>query len=543
MAELALLLRLRVRLWTRQWRVGRSMLAILAFAGLVLVAIATALTYTLSNLHLQVDATQSLRLGQLSVLALSALLIAGPLIGFRAQEFLDVTKLFALPVHPLAVFVSTVLGGFLGIMTLFVLPLLVVPPAWRNPGHVLEIVVLTLAFLTMLYATVQCVTLVFLNVLRSRRFRDFAALLAPAIGLSIYAGFQALVLSSTGGGVHPVLYEFLLSADLEVLDRLTPFLPPLWYADAVYGQRAPWPVTALLLAVVVMLSWLGGRLTLQAFHGQVALAREESRTKEERLGVFDRRLSPALGAMHRKERLLQKRDPWMRMLLIQQLGFIALITVGEGFLGRRSAMSQSFPIWLLLYFEAGFLQNQLGLEGSSFRTTMMLPVRGSRILLAKNLVWLRTFVGGNVLMVPSLTILGAWLGKRQVDVPELIVHVTLSVTVLPAIFGTANLVSVFMPLRVPQRSRRALGQDQSQGGGCTTMFLRILFAVIALMPAALCALLLLRPWRRGNTLDTEWAVLWLPLAILASVACWYYGTVAAGAALDARRPKLADYLH
>lgn len=546
MAELALLLKLRVRLWWRRFRVGGALALALSIGGILLVAIATITTLGLIQLHDSLDAGASRRLGQIETLTFSTFLIVGPLVGFRAQEFMDVTKLFTLPVRPSSVFLSTTLGSFLGVLNLVALPILIVPPAMRSPGRTTTIVLATLIYLALLYALLQCVTLAFLSVLRSRRFRDLTAILAPAIGLAVYAALQAMVFVPLDARAHAAFLEFLDSEQLAVIDVLTPYLPPLWYADVAYGEASLALPAMLMAALFAGLVIAGTKLTLRAFHGEVAPTRaEEDVSRAPASRHLARVLSAPLATQYEKERQIQRRDPWTRMLLIQQLGFVALVTVGEALFGSRVTLSEGFPIWLLLYFEAGFLQNQLGLEGSSFAQTAMSPLDGRRILLGKNLAWLRSFGVANLLMIPSLFALAAWLGDEAIDTDSMIAHTTVGLVTLPAIFGSSNLVSVYLPLRVPQRSRRALGQDQSQGGGCATMIVRTISALVALAPAIACALLVLRIGRDappGAGGFAAWLGFDVALATLASLATYALCTAHAGRALDARRRDLAQYL-
>lgn len=542
MAELALLLRLRVLLWWRQWRVSGVLAFALAFGLLVLVAVTTLTTIALVAMHRELADPTSLRLGQIEALAFSVFLLVGPLIGFRAQEFMDVTKLFTLPVRPLWVFLSTSLGSFLGILTMIALPVLVIPAAMRRPDRTIPIVVTTLAYFAVLYATLQCVTLCFLGILRSRRFRDLAAILAPALGLLIYAALQGIAFANLQNGVHPSVVEILESDGLANIDAFRAWLPPLWFAEVVYGEADATPCLGALALLFCALCAFGTHATIRAFHGAVARTRDETSARRGRRHLIERFLAPELAAVYEKERSVQRRDPWTRILLIQQLGFITLFTLGEGYFGRRAGIVEGFPIWLLLYFEAGFLQNQLGIEGSSFRYTAMLPLRGYRLLIGKNLVWLRSFGLANALMVPTLSFLSAWISKRPLDSGMLVAHLAVSLVALPAIFGPANLISVWMPLRVPQRSRRALGQDMSQGGGCTTILTRTVSALIALVPAVLCALWLLQIWKREPVIDATWLMRDLPLATLLSFVAYWICTRSAGAALDARRHRLAELL-
>ncbi|MCA8968895.1 MAG: hypothetical protein KDC95_03900 [Planctomycetes bacterium] len=542
MAQFALLLSLRLRLWRRQWQIGKVAAVAVALVLLGLGLTVYLVTSTLVALHAGLPEDSSARFLRLTSLVVSALFVIGPLVGLRAQEYLDVTKLFAFPVRPITVFTTTVLGGFLGLSTVFVVPLFVAPPIARDPSRVLRVVILTLVYMAMLHAIVQCVTLGFLNVLRSRRFRDLSAVLAPAFGLAAYTAMQALVISGRHGSAADVLGDLLASERLAILDRLRFALPPCLYADACTGATEFGHAMAVLAGSTLLLVFLGSSLTASAFHGRVALTREELQARTTKPVLMERWLRPDVGALFVKERYVQKRDPWLRMLLIQQLGFVALITIGEAWMGRSSLTAPSIPIWLLLYFEAGFLQNILGMEGAAFRSTALLPVSGATVLLGKNLLWLRSFALGNLVMVPSLCILGAWLGSRRIDAALIVMLTAASVLALPAILGTANLVSVLLPLRVPQRSRRALGQDQSHGGGCTTPILRIGSALLALTPAAGCAIALLRPWMRRPTVDVAWFAVWLPLALIVSLGTWWIGTKLAGTALDARRERLADYL-
>lgn len=545
MAEFTLLLRLRFRLFCRQWQISKvAAIAVL----LVLVGLGVTVwlvTSTLVSLHAGLSASASERLTRLTAVLLSALFVIGPLVGMRSQEYLDVTKLFVYPVRPTTVFTTTVLGGLFGISTVFVVPLLLLPPVAAQPQRVLGLLGLTFVYVVMLHAVVQCVTLAFLGALTSRRFRDFTAILAPAIGLTCYTAMQGLVLSTRHGTAPTALLRLLETDALAFLDDVAVVLPPVWFADACTGSLGLEVALMSLLALTLGLVVLGAFLTTRAFHGVTDLgdgSEAEAQPRTARPGVIVRRLPHALAALYEKERLVRTRDPWMRMLIVQQIGFVALITIFEAWIGRRDFAAPTIPIWLLLYFEAGFLQNMLGLEGAAFRSSAALPVAGSTLLLGKNLVWFRAFGLGNLVMVPSLALLGAWLGRRSFDVEAIVVLTVTSCIVLPAMLGTANVISVLLPLRVPQRSRRALGQDQSQGGGCTTPIVRIFASLAALAPAAGVAILVTRPWTRRPSIDVEWLAFFVPIALALALGTWFGLTRLAGHLLDARRERLCEYL-
>ena len=352
MAQLALLLKLRLLLWARQWRLSCALQILVLFGALILLFVVAHATAALVQMHGQLGDEESRRLGQLFSLAITLVLTVAPLTGFRAQEYMDVTQLFTLPLRPVTIFASTVLGGFFGAITMAALPLLILPAAMRRPDRTLAIVATTLAFLAVLHACLQCVTLGFLNVLRSRRFRDIAAVLAPGIGLLIYGSLQGLVFVQLEPGMLPSLVEILSADALKALDRARPFLPPLWYAEAAYGDAPAWPTILAFAAIASALTWLGTRATVHAYYGVVAHAPTQKVASKARGRWIEAMLGTDVAALYAKERSVYRRDPWTRVLLMQQLAFLALIALGENWLMQNSSFPRGFPIALLLFLEA-----------------------------------------------------------------------------------------------------------------------------------------------------------------------------------------------
>lgn len=520
MAHLWLLLKLRLRLSYRRYSGRPVTLGILCVSLVIFMTLAVGLGVILAYQHQDASRLASDRLFDLTALVVSVFVVIGPLLGFRGNEFMDVSKLFHYPIRPVWVFVSTVLGNFFSGATLFYLPILLVPALGlpRPPAAILRVVLLTLFYLFVLYEAVQCLTLVFLNVLRSRRWRDFIAVLAPIIGMGSYLGVRYLLIGDAGGSPTSISERFLEELDFEPYAR---FLPPLWYARMIYDGAA-WDGVVALLVISIVFCTLGVRLTVRAFHGDIAIQAPAERIRHRR-GLLRRLFTLVLpapaAAVYIKEALVLRREPWFRMLFLQQLGLVVLICLGRG-LWDENNKAEDALVWaasFLVFIESGFLLNVLGLEGRAIQQTAALPATCFQILLGKNLAYLQLLGATNLLLVPALAFLSSQLASQPFPFETTVLLVTVTLVVLPVVIGAGNLLSVVLPHPIGRRDRRALGQEQAGGEGCMAIFTRAFFSTLAMLPAAAVGLLMAAPVLfLERRLDWLYFAVFVPAGLLVS---------------------------
>jgi ABC-2 type transport system permease protein len=549
-ARLALILGLRLRLTYRYFTGNKGRLIGFIAGALVSLTLAMFMTYAVLACYRELDHAHDRRLFELTLLLGTLMVITGPLMGFRSNEFLDISKLFLFPVRPSIVFTAQVLGSWFSGTSLFLMPLLILPLCVATDGRteILIRVGLSLLFLFHLYAVAQCLTLALLNVLRSRWFRDLVAVVTSLLGLLMYLGLQMLA-RSDGRDLRHIL-------DSIPVDVLRPWLPPLWASAAIFGegvQRWLWAVP--LVVVTVAVSHLSLHLTRRAFYGELALD-VQTRGVRERPGLLRsillRILPVEAGAIYEKELITLRREPWLRTLFIQQLGFVVMVVLAQMFAptqrpgGLRDFDPTSSVILMaglvLLYIETSFVSNILSLEGPGILHLFILPARRLRILLGKNVAHYHVLLLLNSLLIPGIAGIPMFL-QRGIEYPwrTVLLLVALNAAALPVVIGTGALVSVYFPQGVAARGRRVLTQDQTGGDGCFTAMFRSLLSMAMTIPLAILFVII---WVVPTLVIRDARVHWItvPSGIACGAAIYVVLLAIAARGLEHREPRILEEL-
>ncbi len=551
MAQFFLLLKIRLLLMLRRFHGKGGLLALVLLSTTAVTIFAFVAAQMLSGYHLFLEPGASHNLFDLTALLATMFLLVTPLMGFRANEALDVSKLFQYPVRPVQVFVSSVVGQMFSGTLLFFVPILIIPGlvlADGDPASTLLFLGGGLLLLFAIHCLVQCILLLLLNVLRSRRFSDLVAILAPLVGIGSYLAFR---LAFTGGlddgemGAEQV-QEFVANLDMEAF---RPFLPPLWFSAIPYLSftQKLLALAALTLLLVPLLP-AGVRLTVKAFHGEIAIAPSDKGTEQSR-GFFRRILTKVLpidlGALYEKEMDLIKREPFLRSLFLQQIGMVVLfIFIGRTWNRGGGSMDSQLlaPFFILLFAESGLLLNTLGFEGRSLTQTALLPLNAFRILLGKNFAHLHLFAGINLVLVPLLGLISSLLNSGPYPTSTVIQILFLALAGLPILVGTGNLISVQFPAPLPQRGKRTLGQERTGNEGCLQAFIRSIFSTLGLIPLLIMAGIAILPRLLGDHIPFLSFGLTLPVAGIFSLAYYLIATHIAAHILDHRWPKVLQQI-
>jgi hypothetical protein len=428
-----------------------------------------------------------------------ALLIVTPVLGFRGSEFYDLTKLFSYPVPSSTVFVSMILGMLASGTVLFFLPALVLPilvlPG--GPGLVVLRLAGTFLLLFLAVATGQLLVYLLLNVLRSRRFRDLAAMIGPLFGAAIYLMSRLVAVRGRGwldDLVHQRPSRWLVLSPSTWITRATgaPEGPDAY--DLVPMLLGALPLTLLVVAVS---SWLQDRAFLGEIRISVPQAAVRNRRRTSRGGLLRRLLPADVRAIARKEWTALRREPMVKTLLIHQSAFF-LIPIVFAVLGVGGALTGASAVWyvrflplLLLFVEGTLILNNLGLEGRGLVHLLTTPVSRARILAGKNVVHLALFGPVNVVLVVGLALGISALVPGASE--EGVIGASLqsgaaALVTLVAFVALGNLVSVLAPTVLTVRGRRALQQQQSGREGCGVALVRlasILVVFVLLSPILL----------------------------------------------------------
>ena len=480
-------------------------------------------------------------------------LVLSPALGFRAHEFLDVTRLFHLPVSHRTVFSASTAGISLsGAVLFWVPPLAGVVVGHKHPMStrhywgrmdwagldfpVLGIrLLLSALFLVHAVLLGQLLVLLLLNFLRSRRFQDLGMVVAPLVAGAVYLGaWFALTRGRTGRPAgHGLLREVLA---LEP-SRWFPFLPSRWLTEAVVEAGRGGAVHALplllgFLPLTFMALALAAHLQERAFLGDVPPLEAGGGGSGRRIpgGALLRRFFPdPVLAIASKELRLLRREPIVKTTLISQACFLILPIVavtlrpgGSGdSVGTVARISWALP-FVLVFVENTLLMNLLGLEGPGISHLRTTPVSWRRIVAGKDLCYLLGFGAVNALL--SAAVLGLLAWKRPDRVPDPLSSIALAVIggacALAVVTAVGNVVSVALPSTLATRGRMALRQQGAFSEGCYEKLTKVaVFAGTLVLVAPVPMALHVLPANAGWLFQEAW---WPPLG---AVLCAVYAAV------------------
>ena len=336
-----------------------------------------------------------------AALSLTGLIwVLAPLLGFALNESYDITRLFVYPVERTRLFLGALLGSFLDLPVLLLLPSFlaaVVGLALHNAAAALAAAIALPLFLIQTLALSQGLLLASQGILRSRKFRDIALVIVPLFWMAYQFGMQSFGRTMEHGmwarfGTSPVWKAFSV-------------LPSGIAAHAVgsagrseWVHAAGWLLgLATITAVTVRVAgWLVGRAYdgEEVGSGGAPQAVASVRSEPERAS-WTRRLPPATAAILAKDLTLFRRDPFYRVLLmnlVYSIGFGAFML----FTRTRKVEGNAFSdvlvdgillggTALVLLQQSALFYNQFGTEGLASPVLFGSPARRRDILLGKNL--------------------------------------------------------------------------------------------------------------------------------------------------------------
>jgi len=480
----------------------------------------------------------------LSFALVYGILVLSPALGFRGNEFLDVTRLFHLPVSHRTVLTAATTGIGLSGAVLFWLPPLAglvlggITPASRWGGVRLADadwglfavrMALVLAFLVHAVAVGQLLMLVLLNFLRSRRFADLGLVVAPVIGgIAYLAAFWALTRGRSDARAHRGLLEDALSRGLS---DWIPFLPSRWLSETVVGAGQGWgPWLPFLLGFVPLtVLVLAGAAALQerAFLGEAARidpGRGESRRRLPGGRLLARLFADPVLAVASKEAVLLRREPIVKTILIGQafLLTIPVVALAVRSAGGGDSVGAVARVWwvlpyLLVFVENTLTMNLLGLEGPGVAHLRTTPASWRTILVGKDLCYLLAFGLMNLALCAGALLLVR--AVRPESVPDLGGAILLAAVggtaSLAVVLAVGNALSVTLPTSRAARGRTALAHQSAFAEGCYEKLARLaVFAGTLVLVAPIpFALHVLRHFGLGF-FQEEW---WPPVAMAFSV--------------------------
>jgi hypothetical protein len=454
---------------------------------------------------------ESLQVGELVHLAIAAtwgILALSPVLGFRGGEFLDVTRLFVLPVsHRTAVVASVVGSTRAGAVLFWVLPLMgLVVGLGGGPVAVTLRLLLMGTLVLHSVAVGQLLVLLLLDFLRSRRFRELGLVAAPLAAGAVYL-ISWLILSRSkelvaGQGVRALL-------DLD-LSRWIAFLPSKWVSEAVIAvETGEWnrglPYLLGFLPLTFGVIRLAALLQERSFLGDVPAARPGGERRTSLLpgsSLLARWFPDEVLAVASKEWRLLRREPLVRSMLLGQGVFLLMPVL---FLALRqdggaSAVTAGRFTWLLpfmlVFVESTLTLNLLGLEGPGYQHLATTPITWRRLMGGKNLCYLLGFGSLNIVVCAVALAAVALLRPDILPTPfsaltQAAVGGTAALMVLLAV---GNVVSLYIPVSLTVRGRMALRQQGGLAEGCYEKLARAaVFAGAGLLAAPIPLLMHVLP--------------------------------------------------
>lgn len=496
---------LRWRLTLRGFTRNKSSLVGSIIGLVVLGPYALALAGGLGYGLVKLDLTLGENALRAALLLLAGIWVVGPLLGFQPNEAQDITRLFVYPVPVRTLFLGAILGCFLELTTLFLLPTLlatVVGAAFHGVGAALVAVPAVSFFLFQTLAASQAVTLALQGVLRSRKWRDVVLLVVPLFWITWQVGVQAL----SRDAVKTDWRAFLTSPLWEGLS----LLPSGLAARAVAaGMKGLWPLAiaylgALGLVTVATLS-LSGWLVGKAYQGEAVGVPAPTASRNKAQGSTRRRLGRArgiLGAIVQKEWAIFTRDPYFRLLAMNYLtmlviGAFSALSRGQGSEGVGSTIALWLATSLGLVQQTRLSYNIFGAEANAAGLLFAYPLRRRVLLLGKNLANLSAILPLNLLAT-----LGLCAALHRTDMLVVLVPWMLCASVVMTAVG--NAVSVMLPQRVNPNGLRTRGASGGEG----FLLLGITLAALVLYIPVLAAVLVPTLW-----IESTWLWLTVPLAL------------------------------
>lgn len=461
-----------------------------------------------------------------------------PLLAFRINEGLDMERLLIYPLRSRELVVSALLGTLIDWPTYFTLPFfLAILIGWfMSPAFAVVLLAALLGYLHMMVASQLALT-ASTGLLRSRRFRDIAIVVASLAGSSCYFITQGVQAAARTVGA-------------ETLQSLRPMLLLQWLPPGAAVRSAELVLTgdwlAALLWLLYSLAWLAAsiwawwsllqRVTTGVTMWQpraasaspkVPVAAHRSNTSEFLLPWMD----PRTRQIFIKELRAMWRIPQRRIGALQSILSPIVLLFFFGMNGRMGSsvaspwVSMMLPGLALFSAWSGSM-NMLGMEGRGLPTLLLSPTPRRHVFTGKGLaIWMVT--------VAPLTILAAAFTVAARNPIALYGWFAMLGVALAGI--AVNMVAaVYLAWPYDEESTRR----QNTGGGCASALGQVVFVPLAMLLAGAPILL---PLSLGAFLHLQW------LQIGAALSSVPYGIILfavaasrAGQLLPAREAEIIE---
>ena len=544
--------------WKLQWRAytrnrmsALGAVLVVIFFGPAAIGVAAACAFGFLTLEPPLNAY----LLSVVLLAIYLLWLLAPVFGYALSESYDVTRLFHFPVSPRLLFVSAIFGSLLDFPVLLVLPTMaaVVIGFAHGPVSLLLTLIAVLLFTFHTIALSQVFVLAGAGMLRSRRFRDLAIILAPLLFMGFYLATQLLSSRMRTSHLQGFDWQQIVNHPAwRYLDFAPPGFAARIIADTGQGTLAATPLYLLglliaCLGTVYLAGWLinlaaTGHVVGSSHHKPAVAAERRAATPaaaahqpaRSRLGDL---LPPAVAAVVGKELKYMLREPYFKTMLLN-IFFMLVVGVFVFLRPWRREITEFVDPGLIVWAASGYvffaeiqlLMNILGTEGRAATALFLFPNSRRHLLLGKNLAMLGALFFINLVVAAVL----CSVAGRPGLIGPMLVWMELANVILA---GVGNIASVLFPIRIVRVGWRM--QAASSGRSCAYGFAYMLFMAaggLLLLPV-LAAALVPSYW-----ISPLWLALTLPVAGLYAVGIYVVALNYAESLLLKREPEIVAAL-
>lgn len=467
----AMLFRVRAKLILRQFTRQRGKIVGLLLTALVFAPLAIGAAFGTAIGYWQLPPPWPAQLLGGVLVMLWIIWIVAPVLAFRLNEGLDLTRLLVYPLRARDLVASALLGAVLDFPSYLALPLFIAifigwGATWALP---VVIVALLLSYAHMVVIS-QLVLTAGGGLLRSRRFRDVSIVILSLLGSSCYFINQGI--QTLARRVDPQLL-----VNLRPLNYLQ-WLPPGAAARAIeHASQGNWTMALLWLLyttlLLLLVTWLWWRLLLRVVTGEGYLQAARPTTAPQ---PIIKRKAPMVGALYPLLRWLPAgarqiflkelkavwRIPQRRIGLIQGVLMPIFLSLLFFFGGRRPAFQMTPWFGLVLAGYAIFTTwfttlNMLGWEGKALPMLLATPLPRRQFFLGKALALLLLIALPITVLALVFTVLlhswfplAGWLAAFGTSLA------TMAVTMITSVFFPS-------PINLESTSRQS-----GFSGGCVT---------------------------------------------------------------------------
>jgi ABC-2 type transport system permease protein len=450
-----------------------------------------------------------------------------PLLFFGVDETLDPARfaLLPLPRRTLALgMLAAACVGIPGVATAVALAGSVVAAGERGGAVALGVgLVGAVLNLLLCVAASRALTSAFAGLLRSRRARDFTALVLALVAASV----GPIQLFANSLAVHASFAPALRAARILGWTPLAAgFLAPY---DVVDGRPLLAVVRLTMVAACVAgaLWWWSRTLESAMLGGSSGVAASRGSVRGEVVGALVPRLlraarpDPFLGIVARELRYWS-RDPRRRAALISVVVAGIVMPVALRFAGhRKPGLPLSLAVAFPALIGAVLVANQFGYDGTAYSMHLLAAVRGRTELRARAAALA-------VILLPFLVVVAVALAVLTHDPAGMPAALGTIAGVFGTTLGVESVLSVFAAYPMPE-SRNAFSVNTGTGGAKAFLaFAGMLLAAAFALPVLLLA----------AVLHGALAGLILPLGIGYGLTALLVGSYIGGDALERRGPEL-----